>query len=81
MISIPIIPEAWLEYSGILLAGNGVRTRVDLVLHRVRGVYEYAIHSAYVGDNDDWEYEGGRYYDTLMQAQVSYNYLKARGRA
>ena len=80
MISIPMIPEGWLEYSGILLAGDGVRTRVDLVLHRVRGVYEYAIHSAHVGDRENWEYEDGRYFDTLPEAQASYKHLKSRGR-
>ena len=79
MISIPIIPSDWLEYSGIILAGGGMRTRVDLVLHRVRGVYEYATHSAYVGDGDKWEYEDGRYYDTVEGAQASYAHLKSRG--
>lgn len=78
MISIPTIPANWMEYSGILLAGNGMRTRVELVMHTVKGRFEYAIHTAYVGDSGEWEYENGRYYDTKLQAELSYDHLKTK---
>lgn len=64
MIEIPVIPASWIEYSGILLAGNGFRTRVNRVLHRINGHLEFAVHGAYVDDNNQWAYEGGRYFET-----------------
>lgn len=69
MIEIPVIPVSWIEHSGILLAGNGFRTCVHRVLHRVDGYLEFAVHSAYVDDNNQWAYEGGRYFETEAGAR------------
>lgn len=80
MISIPMIPKLWIRHSGIQLAGNGVRTRVDIVLHRVSGVFEYAIHAAYVDNDHEWAYESGLYYDTVLEAEKGYNRLCKEGR-
>ncbi len=56
-----------------------MRTRVDLVLHRVRGVFEYAIHRAYVSEADEWAYESGRYYDSFAEASKQYEQLLRKG--
>ena len=63
LIPVPAIPADWIAHSGMVLAGNGLRTHVKAVLHKVGGYHPYVVHTAYVS-NDEWCYERGTYCKT-----------------
>ena len=70
-ITLPSIPTDWIAHSGIVPAGNGYRTHVKRVLHKVDGYHKFVIHTAYEYEGK-WSYEHGRYFLTEEEALKAY---------
>jgi hypothetical protein len=71
-IQVPAIPADWIAHSGVIPAGNGLRTHVAKVLHTCDGYMPYVIHRAFES-NGKWAYEGGQYFSDPKEAQTAYD--------
>ena len=69
--TIPTIPADWIAYTGVIPAGNGYRTHIKRVVHKVDGYLQFVIHTAY-DYNGEWCFEHGRYFKTEEEALAAF---------